>query len=560
MSKKGSVFSKIAFALKLLTNKRILTSLADRRIRDLLMALKSGSFVMYNIGKYPDKLAIIDGERRITYREFSERISRLNGGLLSSGMSTGDRLAIMAGNSAEFLETVLGPLLIGIKTVPVNWHLKENEIEYVVNNSGARVLVVSEEFIDKIIAIRSKLVNVKKIVLIGDNAPDDMISYEKFLNESSPYQGKSIPGGGLMFYTSGTTGKPKGASSSALSDITKLSSDDIADLVLMITNAFYGFKWDKTTNIHLVSAPLHHGSPTLHCGITFYFSGTVVIMGKFDSEKAFQLIENEKISTTFMPPILLRRMMHFSEKEKYDVSSMKSIVCAAAPCPAELKKEIVKFFGPVFYEFYGSTDGAMNTILKPEHYINDPEKFRSVGKVLEGNKIIIVDDDNVELSANTTGNLLLSNAMVKYLNYHNEPDKTKKSFVEIGGEKYFKEGEIAWLDEDQFCYIADRKKDMIISGGVNIYPAEIEEVLLLYPGIVDAAVIGIPDEEWGESIKAVVVLKEGSEPDEENIIAFCGEKLAGYKKPRSVAFENELPRLPTGKLLKRVLKEKYITA
>ena len=179
---------------------------------------------------------------------------------------------------------------------------------------------------------------------------------------------------------------------------------------------------------------------------------------------------------------------------------------------------------------------------------------------MDGENTIIVDDDNVELSANTTGNLLLSNAMVKYLNYHNEPEKTKNSFVEIRGEKYFKEGEVAWLDEDQFCYIADRKKDMIISGGVNIYPAEIEEVLLLYPGIVDAAVIGIPDEEWGESIKAVVVLQEGNEPDEENIIAFCGEKLAGYKKPKSVAFENELPRLPTGKLLKRLLKEKYITA
>ncbi|MCP4552901.1 MAG: AMP-binding protein, partial [Bacteroidetes bacterium] len=319
MSKAGSIYSKIVFGSKLLTNKRVLTSLADSKMRNLMLALKSGSFFLYNIGKYPDKLAVIDGERRITYREFSERISRLNGGLLSSGMSTGDRLAIIAVNSAEFLESIFGPILIGIKTVPVNWHLKEDEIEYVVNNSGARALVISEEFIDKIIAIRSKLVNVKKIIVIGDNAPDDMISYEKFLDESSPYQEKSIPGGGLMFYTSGTTGKPKGASSRAIEDITKLSSDDIADLGLMVTNTFYGFKWDKTTNIHLASAPLYHTSPSAHCGITFYFSGTVVIMGKFDSEKALQLIENEKISTTFMPPILLRRIMNFSEKEKYDV-------------------------------------------------------------------------------------------------------------------------------------------------------------------------------------------------------------------------------------------------
>jgi acyl-CoA synthetase (AMP-forming)/AMP-acid ligase II len=250
--------------------------------------------------------------------------------------------------------------------------------------------------------------------------------------------------------------------------------------------------------------------------------------------------------------------MYSPEKDQYDVSSMKSLVCAAAPCPTELKKDILQYFGPVFYEFYGSSDGAINTILKPEHYINDPDKLRSVGKITEANKIIIVDEDTVELPPNRPGDLLVSNAMVKYLDYYKEPEKTRDAFLEIGGEKYFKEGEVAYLDEDQFCYIADRKKDMIISGGVNIYPAEIEEVLLLHHSVLDAAVIGIPDEDWGESIKAFVVLREGKEPNEEEIITYCGEKLAGYKKPKSVDFVDELPRHPTGKLLKRILKERYI--
>jgi acyl-CoA synthetase (AMP-forming)/AMP-acid ligase II len=250
--------------------------------------------------------------------------------------------------------------------------------------------------------------------------------------------------------------------------------------------------------------------------------------------------------------------MYSPEKDQYDISSMKSLVCAAAPCPVELKRDIVQHFGPVFYEFYGSSDAAINTILKPEHYIDDPDKLRSVGKVTEGNKIIIVDEDNVELPPNSPGDLLLSNAMVKYLDYYKEPEKTKDAFLEIGGEQYYKEGEVAYLDEDQFCYIADRKKDMIISGGVNIYPAEIEEVLLLHHSVLDAAVIGLPDEEWGESVKAVVVLREGKEPNEEEIITYCGERLAGYKKPKSVDFVDELPRHPTGKLLKRILREKYL--
>jgi acyl-CoA synthetase (AMP-forming)/AMP-acid ligase II len=244
-------------------------------------------------------------------------------------------------------------------------------------------------------------------------------------------------------------------------------------------------------------------------------------------------------------------------KEKYDVSSMKSLVCAAAPCPAELKKKIVDFFGPVFYEFYGSTDAMMNAILKPEHYQKCPDKMKSVGKVLDGNKIKIVDEDGKEVPPNQPGEMVLSSVVVKNLEYHKDPEKTRESFMSIDGEMYFKEGEIGYFDDEGFLYIVDRKKDMIISGGVNIYPAEIEEVLLLHPCVLDAAVIGVPDEKWGESIKAVVVLREGKGATEAEIIEYCNEKLAGYKRPRSVDFVNELPRLPSGKLLKRELKEKY---
>jgi long-chain acyl-CoA synthetase len=232
-------------------------------------------------------------------------------------------------------------------------------------------------------------------------------------------------------------------------------------------------------------------------------------------------------------------------------------VCAAAPCPAELKKKIVDFFGPCFYEFYGSTDAMMNAILKPEHYLESPDKIRSVGKVLEGNKIKIIDEEGNEAPPNQPGEMVLSSVVVRNLEYHKDPEKTRESFIRIDGELYFKEGEIGYFDDDGFLYIVDRKKDMIISGGVNIYPAEIEEVLLLHPSVLDVAVIGVPDEKWGESIKAVVVLRDGKRATEEEIIEYCNGRLAGYKRPRSVDFTEELPRLPSGKVLKRELKQKY---
>ena len=557
----GATNPDLRSILKLLTNRKILGLILKSRTRKMMMALRSGSYFLYNADKYPDKTAIIYGEKRFTYKEFKERINRFNNGLLSLGLKKGDHVAAILGNSNEFLEVVFGPSLIGIKSIPVNWHLKSSEVEYIINNSDSQVLVIEDQYLENLSSIRLDLKGIKQIIVVGDNVPHGMVPYEKLLGESSDAgPKKSVPGGGFMLYTSGTTGRPKWTQSRALQDPSLLSADDMSDIVQLMSNIFYGFDVDKTTNINLVATPLYHASPLGFCGLTFYYTGTVVIMKTFEPEEALKLIEKERISTAYMPPVLLRRLLDVHGKEKYDVSSMKSLMCAAAPCPAEIKKRIVDFFGPVFYEFYGSTDAAMNTMLKPEHYTKNPDKFESVGKVLKGNKIKIVDEDGNEMAPNKPGDLLISNAAVKYLEYHKEPEKTKESFMIIDGELYFKEGEVAYLDDEGFCYIVDRKKDMIISGGVNIYPAEIEEMLLLHPSVLDAAVIGVPDEEWGESIKAVVVLREGTSATEEEIIEYCNEKLAGYKRPKSVDFANELPRLPTGKLLKRELKEKYRNA
>jgi len=558
LSDKGPDKPNVLLLLKLLFNRRMIGLLMKSKTRNMMKALRSGGLFIYGLDRYPEKTAIVYGERRLTYREFLKRINRFNNGLLSLGLKKGDVIAVLAGNSNELLEAALGPSLIGIRTVPVNWHLKSSEIEYIINNSDSKVLVIEDQYLEKISSIKSNLKNIKEYIVAGDKVPDGMVSYERLLGDSSDADPR-VPGGGggLMLYTSGTTGRPKGTQSRALKDPSALSADDLADIVLMMSNMFYALDFDKTTNITLAAAPLYHGSPLAFCGAAFFFGGTVVIMKKFDPEEALKLIEKERVSTAFMPPILLRRIMDVPGKEDYDVSSMKALVSAAAPCPAELKANIVDFFGPCFYEFYGSTDAAMNALLKPEHYQKSPEKIKSVGIALDGNKIKIVDEHGKELPPNVPGELVLSNVVVKHLEYHKDPEKTRESYVNIDGEIYFREGEVGYVDDEGFLYIVDRKKDMIISGGVNIYPAEIEEVLLLHPSVLDAAVIGVPDEKWGESIKAIIVLREGMSATEEEMIEYCNEQLAGYKRPKSVDFTKELPRLPSGKLMKRELRERY---
>jgi len=547
--------------LKLLLNRKILGFMMKSRTRKLMKSMKDGNIFLSELDKKPDKEAIIYGEKRFTYKAFKERINRLNNGLLSLGLKGGDHIAAFLGNSNVFLEVIYGTSLAGIYSTPINWHLKGDEIEYVVNNSDSQALFIDEEFLDRIMPNRSRLKSVKNFIVVGEKVPEGMIPYERFLSESAGAELKTTTrGGGFMLYTSGTTGRPKGTHSRSLEDPSVLDPSDIAAFVQMIDNIMNGFDYCKTTNIHLAAGPLYHGGPIGFVGSTFANGGTVVIMDKFDSEETLRLIEKEKVSTTFMAPILLRRILECPTKEKYNVSSMKSIVCGAAPCPVELKKRVVDYFGPVLYELYGSTDGAVNSILRPKHYLKDPKKFASVGQIAPGNKILIVDENNNTAPTGTIGDLYVTNAMVKYLEYYKDPDKTENSFVDFDGKRYFIEGEVAYLDDEGFCYIVDRKKDMIISGGVNIYPVEIEEVIFLHESVSDVAVIGVPDEEWGESVKACITLKEDKSATEEEIIEYCNERLAGYKRPKSVDFLGEIPRNPDGKLMKRKLRERYKSA
>ncbi len=523
-----------------------------------------------------DKLAVISGEKRITYGELKERIFRLANGLQDLGMTSSDNLGTMLYNTNEFIEGMFAPMLMGSTTTPINWHLKGDELAYVISNSDSRTLIFDEGFLDNILQIKSDLGGVKNFVVVGDvdksKITDDMILYDDLLEKASkekptPPESAEM---GILMYTGGTTGRPKGANwgslfgslSSKSKDKNKgkdkdKSKDTMKYTMGMMQNLVSGFGYAKTTNIHLAAGPLYHAAPYAFALITYVFRGTIITMKKFKPEEALKLIETEKASTSFMAPTLVKRVMNVADKDKYDVSSMKSIIIAAAPCPASLKKEAVDYFGPVIYEFYGSSDAAINTILKPGHYKKDPSKFASVGKVAKGNDMKILDENGNECPPGVQGELYVKNALTIGLEYYKDPDKTQKAFRIIDGEAYFDEGEIMVKDEEGFFFVADRKKDMIISGGVNIYPAEIEEVLHTHPKIMDVAVIGVPDDDWGESVKAIVVLKDGQTATEEEIMKFGKENLSGYKKPKSVDFFDELPRHPDGKLMKRDLRKKY---
>lgn len=494
-----------------------------------------------------DKLALVS-DKRLTYGELRERVHRLSNGLNSLGIGEGKKVAVMLYNTNEFIESVLAAQILGALPVPINWHLKGDEVSYMIENCDAELLICDKDFVG-----RSESIEIEKLVA-GEK-------YEELLRKSSSEKPEKIFHPSLMIYSSGTTGRPKGIDWSILFETllsySKMEKEERKYASGMLTSFTLGFGWHRTSKVHLVAAPLYHAAPLTFALITLMLRGTLVMLKRFDARKALSLIQEEKISTAFMPPILLKRILDVDDKESYDISSMKSLICAGAPCPVKLKKGAIRYFGPVFYEFYGSSETAVNTILSPKDYLSNPEKIKSVGKPAPGNFLKIIDEDGKECPPRVPGELCVMNILTRRLQYYKDPEKTRKSFVEIDGEKYYMEGEVAYRDEDGYLYIVDRKKDIIISGGVNIYPGEIEEVICSYPKVEDAAVIGVPDEEWGESIKALIVPKKGEEIGREEIILYCREKLAGYKKPKYVEFVEELPRSPDGKLLKRELRDRY---
>jgi acyl-CoA synthetase (AMP-forming)/AMP-acid ligase II len=447
---------------------------------------------------------------------------------------------IYAHNSAENIVAAAALRALGAIPVPINHRLTAEEVAYILDHSDAATVFVGDAFLPMAERVRPDTSGVKRWITLGAErrawaaALDDLLAR----GSSEPPPAPAAVGGSMV-YTAGTTGKPKGALrrvTDPAAILPRLAALDCLD----------------PAHVHLVAGPLYHSAPGGFALYAHMVGATVVVMRKFDPEDALRHIERHRCTTTFMAPTLLKCIVDLpaAVRARYDVRSMRSIVVAAAPCPMRVKEQVVEMFGPVLYEFYGSTELGVNTVLRPEDVLRKPG---SCGRAAPGVELAVLDDDGRPLPSGTPGELFVRRYDGVFDEYYKNPEAT----AQTSRGDWMSVGDVAWLDAEGFVYICDRKRDMIISGGVNIYPAEIEDALHRHPAVEDAAAFGVPDAEWGERVHAAVQLRPNASATERELIDFCRAHLADYKTPREVSFHADFPRDTAGKLVKRLLREPY---
>ena len=499
----------------------------------------------------PDKPAILSARtgRSLSYGELEDRSVRLADRLRSAGLRHGDTVALVSDNDPRCLEVYWAALRSGLYLTSVNSHLTVEEAAYVVNDSGARVLITSSS----VSTLASELTRLTPHIVLrlaygGGQLPGHGC-YEGALAASSPVVPARQPRGGDMLYSSGTTGRPKGVRP-------PLPDEDITEGPTRYTGLFsplYGFAEDT---VYLSPAPLYHAAPLRFCGMITATGGTVVLMDSFDAEESLALIERFRVTHSQWVPTMFVRMLKLPEstRRRYDLSSLRVAIHAAAPCPVEVKQRMLEWWGPVIYEYYSSTEGNGVTAISPEEWLHKPG---SVGRPLLGQPRICAEDGTV-LPPGSTGTIYFVRDAVPF-EYHNDASRSAEA-RHPRHPTWTTTGDIGHIDEDGYLFLTDRSAFTVISGGVNIYPQEIENCLVIHPGIVDVAVIGVPDTEMGESVKAVVQPADGAVAGPElaeDILVYARERLAGYKVPRTVDFTDQLPRTGAGKLAKMVLREQY---
>jgi long-chain acyl-CoA synthetase len=506
--------------------------------------------ILNNVRRYPEKLALICGDNRLTYKTFNERCNRLANFLHHLGIKKGEHFAILSKNCHRHFEIFFAAAKAGIVYIPLNYRLSARELTYIINDSESKILFFAKEYLPLVEIIQKELKGVKTYICTDDRI-EGIPSYEELLSRSDPSEPDSSSIGEedlvTIYYTSGTTGYPKGAMISHRNRIT--------DLIHQVIDSEY----IEPEDIHLNVGPLYHVGGLAQSHGHLYMGCTVVVLSEFDPKRIFELIEKERIQTFWAAPAMIQMLLDYPEAKRYDVSSLKTILYAGSPIPVELLKRAIGFFGEnLFIQFFGMTEtGPQITHLpRKDHVLQGTEKqlkrLRSVGVESQNVHARIVDNEDRDVPVGQVGEIIVkSDGVIK--GYWNNPEETKKAIKE----GWFHTGDMGYMDEDRYFYIVDRKKDMIISGGENIYSAEVENVLYMHPAISEAAVIGVPHEKWVETVKAVVVLKLGAKATEEEIIDFCKKNLASYKKPTSVEFLTEMPKTSTGKTFKRELRELY---
>jgi long-chain acyl-CoA synthetase len=498
---------------------------------------------------HPDKVAFVDAdERSVTNADALAAVNQLSHGLRALGLQHGDSIAAMLPNSPEALEVYLAMQQVGLYLTPINYHLVGPEIAYILQDCEARAFIVhgryASEFRHAVLATGFPS---DRVFVVGDAT-----GFRSFddLKEGQP---TSAPAdrtlGAIMNYTSGTTGRPKGVRR-------PLPKTPLEDTDLGVALDGYNVGREETDNVHLLACPWYHTAPMVMVAPSMHRGHGVVILDRFTPERALELIQRYRVTITHLVPTQFVRMLALPEstRQQFDTTSLRHVIHGAAPCSPEVKRRMIDWLGPVLDEYYASTEGVGGTIIFSEEWLKKPG---SVGKSRNNTTIVVMDDNGDILPPGQVGTIYSTTIGREAFEYYKDPEKTEKS---RRGD-YRTVGDMGYLDDDGYLFLSDRKSDMIISGGVNIYPAEIESVLITHPCVADVAVFGVPNTEWGEEVKAVVELQPGvtAEPDSvrADIVAFLSGRIARYKLPKSIDFVDALPRDPNGKLYKRRLRDPY---
>lgn len=501
---------------------------------------------------------IVSGARELTTAQLEERAARAASGLKALGVQPGDLVALYLRNDLAFFEASAACGLVGAYPTPVNWHYTPDEARYLFENSGAKAIVIHADLLAPIAGALPPGVP----VLVVETPPEIGAAYgvapearaapkaypewSAWLEAFAPYGGPAEAAPGTIIYTSGTTGRPKGVRRSP-------PTPEQTETTLRNTCFIFGF--DPANADQIVSAmvgPMYHSAPNAYGLFAARLGATMHLEPRFDAEGLLRRIETERITHLHMVPIMFNRLLKLPAdvRKTYDLSSLKFVVHAAAPCPAPVKREMIEWWGPVINEYYGSTETGGVVFCTSEQWLAHPG---TVGTPIPGADVRVIDEHGASLKPHEIGEVVAKSPQIADFTYHGD-DAKRRASEKVG---LIAPGDIGFFDADGFLYLCDRAKDMIISGGVNIYPAEIESDLHKMPGVADCAVFGIPDDEYGEAVYAVVQPQPGVELTELAVKAYLREHIAGYKVPKQVGFASDLPREDSGKIFKRKLREPF---
>lgn len=503
---------------------------------------------------------MLSGKRQADIAQMTENAARAASGFAKLGIGSGDVIAIYLRNDFAFFEASVAAGLVGAYSTPANWHNSPDEAAYIFGNSGAKAIVIHADLYHPIASALPAGVP----VFIVETPPEIMTAYglaesDCLIPENVPLwknwlapfppkeKGPDEPPG-TMIYTSGTTGHPKGVRRARPDAQQAIAWSEIIGHVM----GFHPKYGDPAKMVTVVTGPMYHSAPNAYGLFAFRVGASCILQPRFDPEELLALIEKHKVTHLHMVPTMFVRLLKLPEeiRRKYDLSSLRFVVHAAAPCPVHVKQAMIEWWGPVIFEYYGGTETGAVVFCDSLEWLAHPG---SVGKAIDGAEIRVLGENGEELSRGATGEVVCRTHSIPDFTYHGDDEKRRRA--EKAG--LISLGDIGYLDDDGFLYLCDRAKDMIISGGVNIYPAEIEAELHKMPGVNDCAVFGIPDEEFGEQVFAVVQRLPGSEISERDVRAFLRERIAGYKVPRQVEFHSDLPREDSGKIFKRKLRAPF---